>query len=245
MNVIRVNNLDGTFTEYEVRDPSTVTLVEWVNLVVPPLEAASTILEDLERTYTLVQRFASIPRDVLRKLPFTTLQTLVQAMSDTVVNVDAAQKDEGPLPDKIDHGGVTYVIPKDPGTSLTTGQYIDIVARLEKVEYEAESIAAVLAVMLQPEGKEYDSSTLEDQMLTMGKLPAMTAVKIAAFFFAGCEPLNEAWSRSMSRRLTSKLHGLQRDLASMLPGGDGTPSLPDAPATTGSLHPSTGHDPLS
>ena len=233
MNVIHVNNPDGTTSTYELRGPDTVTLVEWVNLVVPPLAAASTVVEDLERTYGLIQRYASIPRDVLRRIAFSELQRMVDAMSNVIDAAAKAQEDTAPLPDTVDHGGVVYTVPKDLGAALTTGQYIDIVARLEKCEYEAESIAVVLAVMLTEEGKGYDSTGLEDRILTMGKLPALTAIRLSAFFFAGSAPLNEAWSRYMSSRLRSKLQAVQQGLTSMTGSGDGTGSLPASQDPTG------------
>jgi hypothetical protein len=107
---------------------------------------------------------------------------------------------------------------------------VDISARLEKMKSEDESIAVVLAIILQEEGKPYNAETLEAKIAAFMAFPAHLALRLTAFFFAGNAKLMECWSRCISRRLASRVQAMQQALNGSESVTDGTPpssALPD------------------
>lgn len=209
---------DGTVRQYPLRLPEELTVAEWVRMTIPPIQSASTILEELEVTYELCQRYIGVPREVLRKMAFGTIRTMMEAVEAAALAAKDARADLSPIT-TIDHGGDTWTVPQNVGEELTTGQYADIMARLEALEHEDESIPLVLAVMLHKEGEAYDGGRLDERMELFRSLPAMKAIRIVSGFFDGSEDLNALWSRYISRRLTSRLQAVQQALTASASDG--------------------------
>ena len=215
----------GVSHVYPIRTAEELTVAEWVRMAVPPIQVGDDPAAELEGTYELLHRFLGCPMELLRRIPFSQLGALVQSVEAVASEVSTARKD-GTVPASITFEGVTYTVPQNPAEDMTLGQYADIVARLDKVQYEDESLAVVLGVMLNPEGG-YDAAGLEDRIAAFGRLPAIDAIRIAAFFFAGSEDLSAAWSRCMTRRLMSRLQQAQQGLTDLASVGASTPPSPE------------------
>lgn len=212
---------DGTATLYPLRLPEELTVSEWVRMAVPPLQAAKDVREELENTYTLCQRYIGVPREVLRKIAFSSLSDMIEAVEAAALSAKDARADLSPIT-TIDHGGVTWHVPQNVGEDMTTGQYADIMARLEALEHEDESIPLILAVMLHKEGEAYDGGRLDERMELFRSMPAMKAIRIVSGFFDGSEELNALWSRYISSRLTSRLQAVQQALTDLGSAGAST-----------------------
>lgn len=210
--VFNLTDEHGRTMTFKAPSAETITVQQWKELVVPPI----TISEDdwlaqAEANYELAHRFAGIPKDILRRMPLTEFRKLMEAFEQVALAGATARKEGVTIPDTITHRGVTYRVPKDAANQISYGQYIDLNASLKGLQYEDDGIAAVLAVVLM-EGDTYDSSGLKQRADAFSSLPAMTAIPIAAFFFASCPDLEKVWSRYMSLTLTSRLHSVAQTL---------------------------------
>lgn len=223
---VKIISDDGTETLYPLRLPEELTVSEWVRMAIPPLQSASTVIEELENTYELCQRYIGVPRDVLRKIPFSSLRDMMECVEKAALAAKASREDTSPIT-FLEHGGERWVVPMNPGEDLTTGQYADIMARLEKLDHEDQAIALILAVMLHREGEAYSGSRLDERVKLFSTAPAMKAIRIVSGFFVGSEDLSELWSRYMSNRLTSRLQYAQAELTALLSGGASTLPSPE------------------
>jgi hypothetical protein len=163
-------------------------------------------------------------------MPLSELKKLMAALDEVASAAKDNRKPDAPIGDTLTHEGITYTVPKDPSDALTFGQYVDLEARLEKVEQQDAALATVLAVVLTEEGKGYDASGIEARERSFLSLPAMTAIRHAAFFFAGCSDLAEVWSRYMSRRLASRLQALQQEVSALASVTGGSSPSPEQPS---------------
>ena len=223
MTVFEITDQDtGTVHRFPAPSAEDITVKEWAALVCPPLQSTKDFRSELEDTYELARRYAGIPDSLLRKMPLSSLRTLMDTLEDIASKARDARKEGEPIPATITHLGVTYTVPKDPGTGITFGQYESVLQELSKHEWQDDSIAVVLACILTPEGTTWSTDGLDDRIRAFQSLQAYTAIRLSAFFFAGSKPLNDTWSRFMSARLTSKLQAAQQALT----------ASPDATADT-------------
>ena len=216
--IFEITDHSGTTHTFTAPSPEAVTVAEWVRLTIPPMQNASTFREELEYNIQLAKRFAGIPDTLLRRMPMSELKRLMEAIGHIGDMAAEARKEDVSIPDTFTHEGVTYVVPKDPGTAITFGQYMSVLQQLEGYKYQDESIAVVLACILREEGKEWSTEGLEDRIEAMKRLPARLAITLSAFFFDGSKELRIAWERCMSQKLTSKLRAVQQALSPLATG---------------------------
>lgn len=221
MYVFELLDNEGRKRQFRAPHPDEITAEQWVELTIPPLQATSTFKEELEQVYDIAERFAKIPRDLLRCMPMPDLRRLMEAFEEVAVAANEERKDDKVIPDTVTHKGVTYTVPKDPSEGILFAQYVDLSAKLDQYEYKDQGIAAVLAVCLVPEGEQYDGSKLDERIEAMRSMPAKMAIRLTAFFFVGSKDLEEIWSRYISRSMASRLRLMQQttDALSAAMGG--------------------------
>lgn len=238
MKYIRI--LDGdTEHLYPIRELHEMTVRQWLDLTIPPLTNTDDFRDELEETYQIANRYAGIPREVLRKIPMSQLRMMLEELEVLAVAAKEERAEDKAIPTTVEFAGVTYAVPADPGSQLTLGQYVDIAARLEKLTTEDEGIAIVLAVMLNEPGKAYDGTGIEGKITAFMDFPAHVAIRLTGFFFDGNAELMECWSRCISRRLTSKLQAMQQALEGFTSVTDGTEPSSALPSSSPSSTEST------
>lgn len=218
--VFNLTDSQGRVMQFRAPSPETITVSQWKALTVPPIE----ITEDdwqaqAEANYEIAHRFAGIPKDILRQMPLSDFRKLMECFAEVALAGHEARKEGREIPDTVTHKGKVYRVPKDPANEISYGQYIDLTASLNGIEYEDAGIAAVLGVCLM-EGDKYTSDGLKERTEAFGDLPAMVAIPLAAFFFASSPDLAKLWSRYMSETLTSRLRSVAQTLEGLKGGTD-------------------------
>lgn len=205
MSSIGITDANGKRKVYRVKPFEELTIADWRALTVPSIEAE----DAASMTIELVSRHCTIPKAVLRKMPYNEVSRLLDAMS---ANVDRLAKERTKAEQALDittftFDGVTYTVPQDVEQDATFGQWEDLnKVLLPKCETDADMHAAICACLCTPQGEAYDGAKVMDRMASFERLPIAIALKVYAFFFANSERFRSDTLRCLSRMMTSRLH---------------------------------------
>lgn len=215
-HVIAIDD-NGTRREYRVPTFAEFTIADWHRLCLPENteEGQAQLMEE-------VKRMTGVPMRLLRKMPAKEFDKLTDAYVKLRTEADArkaeVEAESFTNPGKIEHGGITYIVPKDIDDSITAGQYADLLAAVEKNTTDPELYATLCGTLLIPEGKEYDGP-FTDAMQT---LPVRIAMGLSAFFFERSQRCRTALAHYFRCRVTSLLPVQEPEAAPSTPA---TPRL--------------------
>lgn len=192
----------GEMKTYRVKDFDELTLLDWRDLTAIKLPEPD---EDkaFDHTLELLARHTGITKDELSRLNPANADLLINAIGDTLaqaMEAKAGTEVTNPPP-TIDHEGTTYTVPQDLDADTVAGQWWDFKAA-HRLEHEADIMIRSLAVLLVPEGEEYDGNP-DSRMEIMGRMPMQSAFHLSAFFFDSSQRYREHTSLSFLALLTS------------------------------------------
>lgn len=217
---IRLHDPDtGKYQDYRIKDFGDLTIADWYTITNPPIAEGIT---ELEASYELIQRWASIPKAKLRRMRPADVEMLMSALGKMLGAATKAKMDEFTPEATFTHGDTTYTVPQNVEADTTFGQWADLNARLEGLTVDADMLPVVLACLLVEQGKEYDGADLDARIDAMRALPAAYALKLTAFFFASGTRLQDVMNRFLNSRLMFALQQLQQELTALQPAGAGS-----------------------
>jgi len=216
---IRLHEPTGKYQDFRIKDFDDLTIADWYTITNPPIPEGTT---ELEASYELIQRWASIPKAKLRRMRPADVEVLMSALGKMLGEATKAKMDDFTPEATFTHDGITYAVPQNVEAETTFGQWADLNARLEGLTVDADMLPVVLACLLVEQGKEYDGADLDARIDAMRALPAAYALKLTAFFFASGTRLPDVMNRYLNRKLMSALQQLQQELTALQPDGDGS-----------------------
>jgi hypothetical protein len=170
----------GKHHVFNVRPFDQLTVADWYTITNPPIAEG---VSEMDATYELIQRWASIPKRMLRRMPPSEVERLVTALGSMLGEATKAKMDDFTPEATFAHDGITYSVPQNIEADTTFGQWADLNSRLEGMTTDADMLPVICAVLLVPEGQEYEGSDLDTRIAAMRALPAAYALKLTAFFF--------------------------------------------------------------
>lgn len=216
---IRLNEPDGTTTEYTVKTLDTVTVDEWLTMAIPDAI-------EKEDPLSVVSAWTGIPLDKLHRMPIGSVDQIADLVGKGLLEAAAAKEDEWKPDPTIELLGQRFTVPQNIEADTIFAQWADINARVENATNERDIIPTVLAILLVPEGEDYDGSKVSERRAFFGGAPALFGLRMAAFFFGSGKRLPDVMSRYTNRRLYSVQQSLQQAATALSSGTDG--SLPSS-----------------
>ncbi len=224
---IRLHEPTGKYQDFRIKPFDELSIADWYTITNPPIPEGTT---ELEASYELIQRWASIPKAKLRRMRAQDVERLMSALGTMLGEATKAKMEEFTPEATFTYDGITYAVPQNVEAETTFGQWADLNARLEGLTVDADMLPVVLACLLVEEGKDYDGADLDARIDAMRVLPAAYALKLTAFFFASGTRLQDVTSRYLSRMLMSALQQLQQELSALAPAGDGSAPSTGSPS---------------
>jgi hypothetical protein len=219
----------GKYQDFNIRPFAELTVADWYDITNPPIAEG---ISELDATYELIQRWVKIPKAKLRRMPPAEVERLVTALGTMLGEATKAKMDEFTPEATFAHDGITYSVPQNIEADTTFGQWADLNSRLEGMTADADMLPVICAVLLVPEGTEYEGSDLDSRIVAMRALPAAYALKLTAFFFASGSRLQSVMNQYLSRKLTSALQVLQQELSVLSDATDGSAPSTDSPSSS-------------
>ena len=219
----------GKYQDFNIRPFAELTVADWYDITNPPIAEG---ISELDATYELIQRWVKIPKAKLRRMPPAEVERLVTALGTMLGEATKAKMDEFTPEATFAHDGITYTVPQNIEADTTFGQWADLNSRLEGMTTDADMLPVICAVLLVPEGTEYEGSDLDSRIAAMRALPAAYALKLTAFFFASGSRLQSVMNQYLSRKLTSALQVLQQELSVLSDATDGSAPSTDSPSSS-------------
>ena len=224
---IRLHEPTGKYQDFRIKPFDELSIADWYTITNPPIPEGTT---ELEASYELIQRWASIPKAKLRRMRAQDVERLMSALGTMLGEATKAKMEEFTPEATFTYDGITYAVPQNVEAETTFGQWADLNARLEGLTVDADMLPVVLACLLVEEGKDYDGADLDARIDAMRVLPAAYALKLTAFFFSSGTRLQDVTSRYLSRMLMSALQQLQQELSALAPAGDGSAPSTGSPS---------------
>jgi hypothetical protein len=226
---ITLHEPDGSSHDYRILPFEDLTITDWYAITNPPIDPATT---EAEATYELIRRWVRIPKTKLRRMKPADVEALVGALGTMLGQATKARMDAFTPEATFTWGGITYTVPQNIEADTTFGQWADINSRLEGMTADADMLPVICAVLLVPEGEEYEGSDLDSRIAAMRALPAAYALRLTAFFFASGNRLQSVMNQYLSRKLTSALQALQQELSVLSDATDGSAPSTDLPSSS-------------
>lgn len=219
----------GKYQDFNIKPFDELTVADWYAITNPPIEEG---VSEMEATYKLIQRWVGIPKAKLRRMPPAEVERLVTALGTMLGEATKAKMDQFTPEGTFTHDGVTYTVPQNIEADTTFGQWADINSRLEGLTVDADMLPVICAVLLVPDGQEYDGADLDARIEAMKALPAAYALRLTAFFFASGNRLQSVMNQYLSRKLTSALQVLQQELSVLSDATDGSAPSTASPSSS-------------
>lgn len=219
----------GKYQDFNIRPFDELTVADWYDITNPPIAEG---ISELDATYELIQRWVKIPKAKLRRMPPAEVERLVTALGTMLGEATKAKMDGFTPEATFTHAGITYSVPQNIEADTTFGQWADLNSRLEGMTADADMLPVICAVLLVPEGEEYEGSDLDSRIAAMRALPAAYALRLTAFFFASGNRLQSVMNQYLSRKLTSALQALQQELSVLSDVTDGSAPSTDLPSSS-------------
>ena len=194
---------------YGVKDFDELTLADWRDLTAVDLPDPDES-KALENTLALLSRHTGMPVADLRRLRPESADLLIEAIGETLALALRAKDEERELPTTYTLGGITYAVPQNLEADTVAGQWWDFKAA-HTLEHEADIMIRSLAVLLVPEGEEYDGNP-DARMEAMATMPAQDAFAMSAFFFESSERYRSHTSLLFQAFITSVQHRIGQAL---------------------------------
>lgn len=213
--IIRLNEPDGTVTEYTVKTLDTVTVDEWLTMAIPDAI-------EKEDPMAVVSAWTGIPIDKLHRMPVGSVDQIADLVGKALVEAAAAKEDEWKPEPTVEVLGQRFKVPQNIEADTIYAQWVDINARVENATNERDIIPTILAILLVEEGTDYDGGKIAERMAFFNGAPAVFGLRMTAFFFANGKRLRDVMSRYTSKRLYSVQQSLQQAATALNNGTDGS-----------------------
>lgn len=207
MSTIRLNDLDGSVTDYTINALDDITVQDWTEIAI-----AEVVDQQDERDVTLdiIHRWTKIPIEKLRRMPVGAVEKLSIMVGQALGEAAAAKVNEWMPSPLMEVCGKRWKVPMNIEADTIFAQWADLNARLDRVTEERDIIPLILAVLLVEEGTEYDGSAIPERVALFKGAPAGFGLRMTAFFFDSGKRLHDAMNRYMSRILHSAQQSLQQ-----------------------------------
>jgi len=221
---IRLTEPDGSTTDYTINALDDITVKDWHAMQIPDL-----LEENGDATLGLITAWTGIPKDKVERMPIGSVDQLADLLSAELQQAARAKTDEWTPPPAIEIMGRKWKVPQNIEADTIYAQWIDINSRLDRNSEEASVMPIILAILLVPEGEEYDGTKLDERIALFQDAPCRLAMQLTAFFFASGNRLQDAMSRYTNRILSSVALSHQQALTALSAGTDGAQASSDLP----------------
>lgn len=212
---IRLNEPDGTATEYPIKTLDDLTVGEWLAMSIPEAVEKEDPLE-------VVSAWTGIPMDKLHRMPIGSVDQIAEHVGQELVQAASAKSDEWKPGEAVEILGKRFKVPLNIEADTIYAQWVDINARVENATNERDIIPTILAILLVEEGTDYDGGKIADRMAFFNGAPAVFGLRMTAFFFANGKRLRDVMSRYTNRRLSYVQQSLQAVATALNNGTDGS-----------------------
>ena len=212
---IRLNEPDGTATEYPIKTLDDLTVGEWLAMSIPEAVEKEDPLE-------VVSAWTGIPMDKLHRMPIGSVDQIAEHVGQALVQAASAKSDEWKPGGAIEVLGKRFKVPLNIEADTIYAQWVDINARVENATSERDIMPTILAILLVPEGEDYNGSKINERRAFFGGAPALFGLWMTAFFFANGKRLRDVMSRYTSKRLSFVQQSLQQAATALNNGTDGS-----------------------
>lgn len=230
---VQILDKEQVLRSFRVKDYDELTLDDWKDLTIPKidedilekLKTAKGLKDENEAAHELLKRHTGIPKNLLRKLPPSEYDKLVDTIGSLLA--EATQEGAKEHPDyipaqEIEHGGKVYTVPTDLERETIWHQWEEIDAAAD-LEHEADVYRHFLSILLIEKGREFDPADVDAKDKAFGSMLMMDVFPLCAFFFGSSERFRIAMDRCSARFVSSMRHRVQQALKISQDVGEGSP----------------------